>query len=198
MPRFAFLIFLPFLPGCLAVGYPSITYTPQLPIQEPDVRAFKSMSSGGGMSMVMTGGGWRRASIEEIPLNQGCVESHEDAYFHYLVGGIPVSFSEYRHWSILLYRPGHEIIEIPSRWWGRKLFEAEVDRLEWKPVASTQAQVKALETLCPPFENRPTAGVRQFVASEYERLAAIIRASSPRESANLLSTAMRLKESRSE
>ncbi len=195
MARIGYLLFLPFLPGCVAFGYPSVTYTPKLNIAEPDVRVFKSTTSTGGMNIVMTGGGWRGGRIEEIPIDHGSVETQSDAYFAYLVGGFPVCFSEFRHFAILLYRPGYEIIEIPSQWWGLMLLHGECARFDWKPAASTQVQVETLEKLCPPNDsNLPTESVRRFVAGEYERIALTVGTSSPDESARLHSRAKRLRD----
>src|SRR5262249_50213020 len=89
------------------------------------------------------------------------------------LGGVPVKFFETRDWKILLYRPGYALFEIPSRWWGMKPFKGRIDDLAWKPTADLETQIKVLEELCPRYGiTAATAEVREFVAAEYERLAA--------------------------
>ncbi len=171
MPRFCFLLLFPLLPGCLAFGYPSATYTPQIPSLPPDVHAFKSTFSTSGMSIIMPGGKSISASIERIPIEDGRLDSLQHTYFAYFLGGFPVNFSEHHDWRLLLYRPGYEIIEIPSRWCGRKLFESQIDQLAWKPATDIDSQLATLKLLCPERGvTTPSAEVRQFVEQERERL----------------------------
>jgi len=191
--RISLLLVLPFLQGCLALGYPSMTYTPEVSLPEPEVHAFKSTWGKGGIWIAMTGGYWLESSIEELPIHDGHLASQGQSYFAYFVGGFPVSFSEARFWSLLLYRPGYEIIEVPSRWRGRELFESPIDKLAWKPAPDLDSQVKALEKLCPEFGlPKPGDNVRQFVAQEYRRLATSPLATTREQRDALLTKAQKL------
>jgi hypothetical protein len=194
MARWFLLLTCPFLPGCLAFGYPSVTYTPAVSNLEEDVHAFKATWGDGGMSLIMTGGEWLEDSIDELPLCRGTLESQRQSYFAYFVGGIPVSFSKHLGWSVLLYRPGYEVIEVSSRWWGRHVLEPRIDKLAWKPATDLDAQVKALQELCPePGRRIASERVRQFVAHEYERLAASPLATTPDQREALLARARTLR-----
>ena len=175
MPRFSFFLIFPFLPGCLAFGYPSATYTPPVASLPPDVHAFKWTYNTGGMSMIMTGGERVSTKVEKLPIEDGRLDSLHHAYFAYFLGGVPVSFSEHHRWKILLYRPGYEMLEIPSHWCGQKVFQPNVDRLPWTPAKDLNSQLAALDVICPAEFATPSAEVRRFVDLERERLNAIIR-----------------------
>jgi hypothetical protein len=169
-----FLIF-SCLPGCLAFGYPRVTYTPQVASLPSDVHAFKSTLSFGGKSIVMTGGESISGTIEEIPIVDGRLDSLDHSYFSYFIGGIPVAFFKEHDWKIILYRPGYEIIEIPSRWYVRKFFASQIDQLAWKPAKSIEAQLAALKLICPEGGfSTPSPEIRRFVDQERERLAGLM------------------------
>jgi hypothetical protein len=171
MPRLCLLLILPFLPGCLAVGYPSVTYTPSVASLPPDVHAFRSTFEIGGMSIIMTGGERIGGSVEEIPITDGRLDSLDHVYFAYDIGGIPVTFFERHDWKILLYRPGYELIEIPSRWYGEKLFQPRIDHLDWKPANDIESQLANLDRICQePAANAPSEQVRRFAEKERARL----------------------------
>src|SRR5207249_1781632 len=123
MARLTWLLFVHFLPGCVAFGYPSLTYTPEVTNLPPDVRAFQSTFEREGMSIIMTGGETIRLIVEEIPIRDGRLDSQDEAYFAYDVGCFAVGFMHKRDWSICLYRAGYEVIEIQSRWCGGKLLD---------------------------------------------------------------------------
>jgi hypothetical protein len=166
------LMVCPLFAGCVAFGYPSLTYTPGVSALDSEVHAFKSTFECGGRSYIMTGGETISLTKEEIPIHGGRLEPQEKSYFAYFVGGIPVAYSRQCSWSVLLYRPGFEVIEIPSHWWGRRLAEPELEKLNWKPASDLDAQVHALEMICGSLRLASlSADVRQFAASEYERLA---------------------------
>jgi hypothetical protein len=172
MPRWSILLLFPFLPGCLAYAYPSVTSTPQVTGLPGDVHAFKESWGMGGMSMIMTGGESFSRALEELPIQHGCLEPQHDAYCAYFVGGFPVGCFESRNWRVLLYRPGYEPVELDSRWWGQALVAPESQTVTWKCVEGVSSNVKVLDELylkClwPGTSER----VRQFVAQEFERLA---------------------------
>jgi hypothetical protein len=122
----------------------------------------------------MTGGEWISSTIEEIPSVNGTVDSQNKAYFAYFVGGFPVSFSESWNWNLLLYRPGYEVIKVPSHWLMAKVFRSHLDQLDRKIAPDLDSQTKALECICPESglkRAEATEEVWQFVAQEYQRLA---------------------------
>jgi len=172
MPRLSIFLVFPLLPGCLAYGYPSVTYTSGVSNLPAEVRAFKSTTALGGMSIFMTGGESVSSGVEEIPLKQGCLDSQKETYFAYSVGGFPVKFFQSRSWHVMLFRPGYEVITIPSTWSGHHLLEPRIEALAWKPAPDLDSQVNAIETLCLADCMHPNAKVLQFAAQEYERLAA--------------------------
>src|ERR1043166_5254604 len=100
MPRYAILLIIPFLPGCLAFGYPSTQYTPAVSSLPPDVRAFKSTVSVEGMSVVMTGGERMGSTLEHVPIVKGRVDAIHQNYFAYFVVGFPVSFMDARGFTL--------------------------------------------------------------------------------------------------
>jgi len=169
MARLHGWLFVPVLPGCVAFGYPSLTYTPEVANLPPDVRAFKSTFE---RVIFMTGGGTIHFNDEEVPIREGRLVGQDEAYFAYCVGGVvPVGMHE-RRWSIRLYRPGYEVIDIQSRLVRRKLLNAPVGDLDWKTAPDLDSQVKALERVCPwPCLHFANPEVRQFFVEEYERLA---------------------------
>jgi hypothetical protein len=176
MSRLSFLIIFPFLPGCLAFGYPSATFTPVVESLPADVRAFKSTFALSGMSVVMTGGERFSLAVEEIPIKDGRLDCLQHAYFDYFVGGIPVSFFEHHAWKIILYRPGYDVIEVPSRWCGRKLLQARIDSLTWKPAQDIEAQWAALQEVCPEHSlDLVSPEVRNFVEQERARLTGLAK-----------------------
>ncbi len=173
MPRLFFFLIFPFLPGCLAFGYPSTTYTPTVASLPSDVHVFKSTFSTGGKSIIITGGERVSWNIEEIPISDGRLDSLHHAYFAYFIGGFPVSYSEHHDWKLMLYRPGFEIIEIPSRWSARSLVASGIDPLDWKPAKDIDSQLATLKTICPDHGfSVASPEVRRFVAQERERLGA--------------------------
>lgn len=196
MPRFALLVLLPLLQGCIAFGYPSVTYTPEVTCLDEDVHAFKRSWGRDGTCMIMTGGEWIADNIEELPVDDGHLAGQRFAYFPYVIGGIPVSFSDSRSWSIILYRPGFEVVELPSRWWLKRPFESTLEKIDWKPALDLAAQINAIEQICSdPHRSirHCSEHVRQFAAREYERLAASSLAT-PAERASLQEKAARVKE----
>jgi hypothetical protein len=173
MPRLFFFLIFPFLPGCLAFGYPSTTYTPTVASLPSDVHVFKSTFSTGGKSIIMTGGERVSWTIEEIPISDGQLDSLHHAYFAYFIGGFPVSYSEHQDWKLMLYRPGFEIIEVPSRWFGRSLVGPTLDKLDWIPAKDIGSQLAILKTICPDnLYSTASPEVRQIVDQERERLGA--------------------------
>jgi hypothetical protein len=156
----------------MAFGYPSVTGTPRVANLDEDVRAFKIAFASDGLSIVMTGGERFHCSVDETVVRQGAFDAQRNAYFAYYVGGIPVNFHDVRSWEILLYRPGYDVIEMPSRWWGRTLFEAEIGKLTWNRAPNLDAQEKAIERVCPDSQlYNVSAEVRRFASDEYMRLA---------------------------
>jgi hypothetical protein len=173
MARVTLFLVIPFLPGCLAYGYPLLTYTPAVSNLPLEIRAFKASCEMAGTSIVMTGGERVACKLEEIPVTHGHLDAQHEAHFDYSVGGFPVRFFESHEWRIILYRPGYEIIEIPNRWSGGKLIQPALAELEWKPAPNFDSQLKALEAL---YLHHPWGPLdeplRQFFIQEFERLAA--------------------------
>jgi len=172
--RPAFLV-LPFVSGCLAFGYPTLWETPALSVPDEDVRAFRveSQYTRGGCLIA----GWINCwhHVEEIPVVAARVGAQNDAYFSYYYLLFPFTGNTSRSMRVLLYRPGHETVEIPERPWWRFPGLARPEPVVWKEAPDLAAQEKALETvvvrqtLC--WKHCHNKKLLEFAAQECARLA---------------------------
>jgi hypothetical protein len=163
------LIF-PFLSGCLALGYPSITRTPPVAVDAPDVHAFlvtEKSDSGGG---VITGWLQHGREVRELPVAEATVKPQWDTHFSYYYLLFPYSGSSARNQEVLLYRPGYEPVELSSQAWWECLGSGQPVRVTWKRARDAQAQEKALARLAGAGGTSLDARSREFVVAEYGRL----------------------------
>jgi hypothetical protein len=174
MPRLIFILILPLLPGCMAFGYPSLTYTPAVACLPPDVHAFKSTFGTIGRSFMFSGGEGVYCGVEEIPIVDGVLDTLDQSYFDYFVGGVFVAYFHHDSWKVILYRPGYEIVTIPSRWFVGKMYESRLYNVDWKPAKGINSQLEALSTIW--SESGPSQAsdeVKDFVRNELKRLKAL-------------------------
>jgi hypothetical protein len=163
------LIF-PFLSGCMALGYPSISRTPPVAVDAPDVHAFlvtsKSDTGGGVIS------GWVQhgREVRELPVAEATVRPQWDTHFTYYYLFFPMSGSSSRSQQVLLYRPGYETVELSSQAWWECLGAGKPVRVAWKPARDARAQEKALAKVFGPRSSVLDDNSRQFAAVEYARL----------------------------
>src|SRR5262245_12831263 len=144
--RPAFLV-LPFVSGCLAFGYPSLSETPTLSVPEEDVRAIRVDTQLRRGGCVITGSIEFCHSVEEIPVAAAEVGAQTDAYFSYYSPLFLSTGTTSRSMRVLLYRPGFETVTIPERPWWRFPGLTRPEAVAWKEAPDLAAQEKALETV---------------------------------------------------
>ena len=166
------LLVCPLFSGCLAFVYPSITNTPVIQVEEPDVHAFRVVSG------VIQSGPWMTGpidfyeTVETLPTKDNAIASQSNTYFPYYYLAFPVAEgAHHRSLEILLYRRGYETVSIPAVSWLR--FSEHMARPQWKKAEQLEDVEKAIETITPSrFDlSRGSTEVRQFVAQEYTWLA---------------------------
>jgi hypothetical protein len=167
------LLVCPALSGCFGFAYPSFSETPAVNVKEGDVRAFRVLSEWTLSGPCITGPGGVWHSIEEIPVIKKTVERQQDSYLAYYYMIFPVlNGSRSRTLTVLLYRPGYETVEIPSRSLLGAFGETKRAPVVWKEAVGLEAQEKAVERIIGPF---PGSWLGQealrFAAQEYARLA---------------------------
>jgi hypothetical protein len=163
------LIF-PFLSGCLALGYPSVTRTPPVAVDAPDVHAFlvtTDSDSGGG---VISGWLQHGRGVRELPVAEATVKPQWDTHFSYYYLFFPFSGSSSRNREVLLYRPGYELVDLPSQAWWECLGSGKPVRVTWKPARDVKAQEKALAKLTGGAGSSLDDRTREFVVAENARL----------------------------
>src|SRR5262245_16986403 len=111
------LLLCPCLAGCLALGYPTISRTPEVTVPADDVRAFRVSSEMTASGPLATAPIQLSSSVEEIPVVDATVEPQRDASFSYYYLVFPYSGYRSRTVEVLLYRPGYETVEVPARPW---------------------------------------------------------------------------------
>jgi hypothetical protein len=177
----AVFLLCPLLSGCLGFGYPSVTRTPAIQVDEPDVQAFRVMtdriltdSKGflpGGQSYPIV---LPLTTTEKLPSTPRTISPQSDAYFDYRLLVFPIVSEGYsRSLEIRLYRRGYETVSIPAEAW--LPFSEQQAKPQWKKVADLADFEKAIEGIGASSLGdlfRPSSqDVRQFVAQEYAWLA---------------------------
>ncbi len=167
------LLFLPFLPGCLAYGYSSVCRTPQVNVTEESARAFRVTFDTIGSGSII---GPARTSddVAELPVVAGRVEAQINAYLDYCWTVFLLHDERTIEMSVRLYRRGFETVEIPEQFWFTSLVCPIPSKIEWKAASSLEAQEKALRKVIGPGrpETRLSKEVLEFAATEYAYLAA--------------------------
>lgn len=161
----------PCLGGCLAIGYPSDSVTPAIAIPETDATAFKTVTFSRGPCTFMAGGftaGWEIYPLETA---NGKVPSIEEKHFTYWIGCPLVSWHDRRWWSLYLYRPGYDLVEVePGMAWLAK-YRPDTVNVNWRPLASPDEQARVIDKLAGRgLWSNATPAFRNFCADEYEHL----------------------------
>ncbi len=170
----------PLLSGCIGFGYPAISSTPPIPLDRQDVRAFReawSMERGGAL---IAGSITVSHQVQEVPVTEATVGAQRDVHFAYYYLLFPFTGSNARSTTVLLYRPGHETVEIEARSWWRSLGQGKPVAVVWKEAPDLAAQEKALERIVGERGGSCLGKeVEQFAAREYARLANSLGAAGP-------------------
>jgi hypothetical protein len=171
MRRLAVLLFCPFLGGCLVIGYPSITHTPTIEVDEPDVHAFRLVTDAEQHGPFITGPITFEKTTEMLSATNTTISPLSDSYFAYSYMAFPLRGWHDRSMQIRLYRRGYETVSIPAASW--LSFPDPVAKPQWKKAANLAACEKAIEMIGgSTTDTWPLSPeVRQFVAQEYRWLA---------------------------
>lgn len=176
------LLVCPFLQGCLAFGYPSITQTPPLVVKEADVKAFRVTSGFHSYGPWMTGPIELHGAIQEIPIHDHEVAVQRDAYFAYYYLAFPLMEGSYgRSFDIRLYRRGYETMVIQPRSWMFALAANRLDNIAWKKAETLEAQEKAIDDVIAGLSSWNNDTVKERLAIEYLTLADIAQVSGPQD-----------------
>jgi hypothetical protein len=183
--RYALLVLVcPLLSGCLAFGYPSVTRTPAIAVDAPDVKAFRVVAHHGFFGCVIAGAIIMYDEADEIPVTKSRVEPQKDTHFSYSWMIFPVwADSRFQDLKVMLYRPGYEIVEIPAKSWWRSLGDSQPEPVTWKAAPDLASQKSALDRLAKGRLGLMADGrekkMAEYAASEYTRLADSPQASAP-------------------
>jgi hypothetical protein len=167
------LLLCPVLSGCFGFAYPSFSETPSVTVKEDNVRAFRVLSEWTMSGPVITGPIEMWQMVQEIPVARATVDRQQDSYLAYCYMLFPVlGGSRSRTLEVLLYRPGYETVEIPSRSLLKAFGETKRGPIVWKEAVGLEAQEQALERV---VTRNPGYWLNQeglrFAAQEYARLA---------------------------
>jgi hypothetical protein len=167
------LLLCPVVSGCYGFAYPSFSETPAVNVKEDNVRAFRVLSECTLSGPCLTGPFEISHTVQEIPVLKATVERQQDSYLAYCYMLFPVlNGSRSRALEVLLYRPGYETVEIPSRSLLQAFGETKRAPVVWKEAVGLEAQEQALERIVTrtPKYWLGQEGLR-FAAQEYARLA---------------------------
>src|SRR5262245_49755324 len=167
------LLLCPVVSGCFGFAYPSFSETPAVNVKGDNVRAFRVLSECTVSGPCITGPVQFSRSVHEIPVARATVDPQQDSYLAYNYMVFPVlNGSRSRTLKVLLYRPGYETVEIPSRSLLEAFGETKRGPIIWKEAVGLEAQEQALERV---ISQNPGLGLNQeglqFAAQEYARLA---------------------------
>lgn len=166
------LLVCPFLTGCLAFGYPSLTQTPPLRVAEPQAKVFRVTTGHKSYGPWMTGPIQLLGSIEEIAVLQGEVPAQYDAHWIYYYLAFPVAEGSYnRHFEIRVYRRGFETRVIEPRSVMTAVLPAPLDLTVGKRADTLEAQEKAIDDVLSGLMFWQNAQASAFLAEEYLALA---------------------------
>jgi hypothetical protein len=173
MRAWLLLLLCPVVSGCYGFAYPSFSETPAVNVKEDNVRAFRVLSEWTLSGPCITGPIEIWQSVEEIPVLKATVERQQDSYLAYSYMLFPVlNGSRSRTLEVMLYRPGYETVEIPSRSLLEAFGETKRAPVVWKEAVGLEAQEQALEKIISQHPGRRLGqeGLR-LAAQEYARLA---------------------------
>ena len=111
-------------------------------------------------------------TVDEIPVTSGAVGPEREAYISYYYLVFPFNGSHSRTLTVLLYRPGYEIVEVPGPPLvaGARRRSPRGGRLEKAPDLT--AEKAAVDRIASREGGRsPSKDVLRFAAEEYARLA---------------------------
>ena len=164
------LVVCPFLQGCLAFGYPSVTQTPAVAVTEPDVKAFRVTRDHKFFGALIAGAFQIGDAVEEIPISENVIPSQSNSYFHYRTLAFPFAGHHERSVSVCLYRRGFEPEIVQARFSFVECWRQEPIKVTWKKIETSEAREKAVDDLNSLVVNRSNA-ISVFIAEEYLALA---------------------------
>jgi hypothetical protein len=164
------LLICPFLTGCLACGYPSITQTPPIAVKDLEVKAFRVTTGitryGGAIAGAIKFDG----EIEEIAALNGVVPAQDDSHWRYYYLAFPYEGYYSRTLEIRLYRRGFETEVIDARPAIEGLWAAPVVEPHLKRAESVEAQEKAIDDVVAGVWRLDSQRI-SFLADEYLTIA---------------------------
>ena len=162
----------PLLAGCVGFAYPDVSRTPTVALPAADVHAFRVVSQLTMSGPWMTGPVQFGETVDEIPVTSGAVGPEREAYISYYYLVFPFNGSHSRTLTVLLYRPGYEIVEVPARPWWRAPGGGPPEEVAWKKAPDLTAEKAAVDRIASREGGRsPSKDVLRFAAEEYARLA---------------------------
>jgi hypothetical protein len=176
----AVLLSCPLFTGCMAFGYPSVTQTPTIESQEPEVQAFSVFSHQKTYGTWLIGPFESYKEIEMLPWTNNSIASQSNVYFPYSYVTVSIrprslafpiaQGSNFQSLKIVLYRRGYETVCIPAEWWFQTISNST--KPIWKKAEKLKDLQEAIEKITfSPHDLRSTLEVRQFIAQEYVWLA---------------------------
>jgi hypothetical protein len=161
------------LTGCLAYGYPSVSRTPAIWVDEPGVKAVRVTHGLKMWGPVMTGPFEFEGGVEELPIENGEIQPQQDAYLAYYYLAFPVARGWYqRSFEVRLYRRGYETRVIEPQPLMDALFaDSAASVPEPRRAETIEAREKAIDDVAPDSAWSDNARVNEFVAGEYLTLA---------------------------
>lgn len=158
--------------GCLAFAYPSVSNTPTIQVEGPDVQAFRVVSEFRQWGPWMTGPIEINQTVEKLPEANHTIASQSDAFFPYYYLAFPLAEGAHgRSLEVRLYRRGYETVSVPAVSWFQP--SGRPTRPQWKKAATLEDMEKAIEEIAP-RRMRESCGspeMRRFLAQEYAWLA---------------------------
>src|SRR5262245_25839826 len=169
MRRLPVFLTCPFLCGCLAFGYPSVSRTAIIQVEEPEVEAFRVVSGYTQSGPWMTGPIHLYQTVEKFPATNGKLPSQSDAYFAYYCLAIPVAeLAHQQDLEIRLYRRGYETVSIPAAMWLPGPTPSTTPK--WKRLEKLEEFENAIESIAGTHSGLGSVckqDVQAFIAGEY-------------------------------
>ena len=171
MRKLAVFLVCPFFCGCMAFAYPSITETPTIKVEEPDVQAFrvysdKTITEFSCPPFDIT------SSVTKLDTVNKSIASESKVYFpYYYLAFVLGEGSHSESLEVRLYRRGYETVSFPAVSW-LNLFGHRATP-KWRKLEKLEDLEKAIDDICVDRSGRSEEfqEVRRFVAQEYTWLA---------------------------
>jgi hypothetical protein len=172
----AIFLFCPLLSGCMALAYPTISRTPPIEVDEPDVQAFRvvnhfevdtSLPAVPGLALDYQ-------TSEMLPRTGSTLGSQGDSSFNYVCLALLAAKGHSQWLEVRLYRRGYQTVCIPAVSWlwcldhvARPKWE-KLEKLEDLETAIEKIEPSPSPSLCSPDASQE---MRHFIAQEYRWLA---------------------------